>query len=534
MSAGISLLKKNHLPAASSPSGWELPLGASAVFSEPKMELFDALDEASAVGWGDESLMDTLWSGLPSGTSTSSASMSPASGMSDEIGLSSPNAIIPDLPDDLLANLDDHFIGLSHGHDAFNLLKDLDLESLGQSLPTEETVKADLMWSSTVSGHARRHGQRHRDVSLTLSECAEALFKDVDLLGSSPPLIGISPESALGLKVADQASTTDMEEDEEVDVVSDDNASTVSAYSSGSNSQRSSPRAFNVQAGRSLLRSRQPPSSVPLTPTPGDGPSLIDHMNGDHCYFQVRPPVSPSTNGGILTPSESSDDEELAHKMGVTQTRHSTGVRSRTASVSDNVKFKFRMKFQSHSPQRRSLLALNTNRHHLKRKSAVNNAHCPAAGSDEETESTSLIEASPHGSPSLPAPSKKARIHSGGSVSSTGGSGTGSDQQKCREIRDLHNSMERQRRVDLRNNFDQLKDVVPELAEIEKASKLNILNKSSEYCRTLTFADVRLRREREAVQARSLALQKKLAQLVGSYPSRQAHTPGRISVLSRH
>ena len=29
-----------------------------------------------------------------------------------------------------------------------------------------------------------------------------------------------------------------------------------------------------------------------------------------------------------------------------------------------------------------------------------------------------------------------------------------SQEDKCREIRDLHNSMERQRRVDLRKNFD--------------------------------------------------------------------------------
>ena len=97
-------------------------------------------------------------------------------------------------------------------------------------------------------------------------------------------------------------------------------------------------------------------------------------------------------------------------------------------------------------------------------------------------------------------------------------------EQKSREIRDLHNSMERQRRVDLRNNFEQLKDVVPDLKDVEKASKLNILNKSADFCRTLASQDAALSRQRDRELQRNSQLRKKLANLVANYNNKTATT----------
>merc|ERR1712113_1083810 len=51
------------------------------------------------------------------------------------------------------------------------------------------------------------------------------------------------------------------------------------------------------------------------------------------------------------------------------------------------------------------------------------------------------------------------------------------ESEKCREIRDLHNSMERQRRVEQRNHLAYLKKQGPEVADMDKASKLTILRK---------------------------------------------------------
>ncbi|QQP58003.1 Hypothetical protein FKW44_003178, partial [Caligus rogercresseyi] len=55
--------------------------------------------------------------------------------------------------------------------------------------------------------------------------------------------------------------------------------------------------------------------------------------------------------------------------------------------------------------------------------------------------------------------------------------------------------------------------VVPELKDAEKASKLNILNKSAEYCKLLTSSDNRLRKEKESLLSRNAALSQRLSQL---------------------
>ena len=47
--------------------------------------------------------------------------------------------------------------------------------------------------------------------------------------------------------------------------------------------------------------------------------------------------------------------------------------------------------------------------------------------------------------------------------------------------RSVHNSLERQRRVDLRNSFDYLRKLVPAIEKLEKSPKVQILRKSTEY-----------------------------------------------------
>ncbi|KAK7076474.1 hypothetical protein SK128_010182 [Halocaridina rubra] len=51
--------------------------------------------------------------------------------------------------------------------------------------------------------------------------------------------------------------------------------------------------------------------------------------------------------------------------------------------------------------------------------------------------------------------------------------------------REMHNSLERMRRVDLRNAFNDLRVLIPDLVEKEKAPKVEILKKASVYCRQI-------------------------------------------------
>merc|ERR1711997_1058708 len=88
---------------------------------------------------------------------------------------------------------------------------------------------------------------------------------------------------------------------------------------------------------------------------------------------------------------------------------------------------------------------------------------------------------------------------------------SGSDSEKCREIRDLHNSMERQRRVEQRNHMGYLKKQVPEVADVEKASKLTILRKAMDYCHLLSNMDSRIRKDKDKEASRNQMLKKTIA-----------------------
>ena len=64
---------------------------------------------------------------------------------------------------------------------------------------------------------------------------------------------------------------------------------------------------------------------------------------------------------------------------------------------------------------------------------------------------------------------------------------------KMQTDREQHNSMERQRRIELKNEFDTLKSLIPDIAHSDKVSKLNVLNYSAEYVKKLERADLKLK-----------------------------------------
>ncbi|XP_036030101.1 protein S-Myc-like [Onychomys torridus] len=78
------------------------------------------------------------------------------------------------------------------------------------------------------------------------------------------------------------------------------------------------------------------------------------------------------------------------------------------------------------------------------------------------------------------------------------------------ERRRNHNMMERQRRDNLRSSFLNLRDLVPELVHNEKAAKVVILKKATEYIHTLQADEYKLLVEREKLHARKQQLLKKI------------------------
>ncbi|XP_015279260.1 PREDICTED: N-myc proto-oncogene protein [Gekko japonicus] len=78
------------------------------------------------------------------------------------------------------------------------------------------------------------------------------------------------------------------------------------------------------------------------------------------------------------------------------------------------------------------------------------------------------------------------------------------------ERRRNHNILERQRRNDLRSSFLTLRDHVPELVKNEKAAKVVILKKATEYVHSLQSEEHKLLLEKEKLQVRQQQLIKKL------------------------
>lgn len=61
------------------------------------------------------------------------------------------------------------------------------------------------------------------------------------------------------------------------------------------------------------------------------------------------------------------------------------------------------------------------------------------------------------------------------------------DEADTVEKRNLHNNMERQRRIGLKNLFEELKCQIPSLKDKERAPKVNILREAAVYCKKLRY-----------------------------------------------
>lgn len=422
-------------------------------------------------------------------------------------------------------------------------------------------ILSDCMWSSALNflDSVRNQPGRNREDSLTLSECAESLFKDIKDIDN------ILKFNNGDLRIDDDQITQQSLEDEEdleIDVVSDcdsmtstsTSSSTLTSSSTGSVLKRKpiNQQVFKHKPGQSLLtknhRHQRNPRSLLRSnrvdpkvkgkvmpeqqavghqePSPQ---TLIDHMNGDHCYFQRVITSTPTPIPGLVTPNDSCSEAEEEENV-----RQQTEWRKINNGVQhpNSVKFKFRMKFKAGKSQNEDQ---DKPRPPTKRKSAIDNPHCPSpkkikvgggqrkktspSNNDNISVGKKTVQMSQPTRISTNPRSPKSSQVSPTTSPSTSRPSHVSAEQKSREIRDLHNSMERQRRIDLRKNFDHVRTLVPELRGVEKASKLNILNKSADYCKLLANNDSLLSKQKEQEVQKNQMLKNRLAQLMGNFGS---------------
>ena len=271
--------------------------------------------------------------------------------------------------------------------DMLDMMGDLDMPACALDLPdcfsglgglpelpedaafNPDSVRADVMFSSSLSFLDKP--PRNRDNSLTLSECADSLFKDLDILGTSPNSSN-NLNAFFDTPMASECGSDDTDqEEEEIEVV--DNKTIVSNnttyYVSGSGSKK----AVKAGAGRSLLRKNHKKAAPEgcYNDRPRPSTSILESAQLDHCYSTATPPPEEEDDeagmiphGALagsaqtpLTPTASSDDEYERGRHGSRQSLLGKRKHSETSSASmddGELKFKFRMKFgSSYSPQRR-------------------------------------------------------------------------------------------------------------------------------------------------------------------------------------
>lgn len=81
------------------------------------------------------------------------------------------------------------------------------------------------------------------------------------------------------------------------------------------------------------------------------------------------------------------------------------------------------------------------------------------------------------------------------------------------EKRNLHNDMERQRRIGLKNLFEELKKQIPSIKDKERAPKVNILREAAKLCESLTRENQQLCDTKDLLREQMRKRQEHLARL---------------------
>lgn len=215
----------------------------------------------------------------------------------------------------------------------------------------------------------------------------------------------------------------------------------------------------------------------------------------DHSYHKDKNASMRVANLGIETPSDSEEEE--------------------IDVVSVDKKFSVNNRIACSLPTNPS----KSDRRHLQRtmKTAINNPRMLPAKRPQPSPSYTPTKRRIAQTSAARAP-RQYRINRTPYRRKNYGNSSESDTEPS-EKRSLHNNMERQRRIDLRNAFEDLRKLVPEVLKKERAPKVVILREAAKYCDNLTYSSMShtrqvedLKRHQERLRNRVSMLRRSLAQ----------------------
>ncbi|XP_077367043.1 N-myc protein [Festucalex cinctus] len=205
---------------------------------------------------------------------------------------------------------------------------------------------------------------------------------------------------------------------------------------------------------------------------------------------------------------EDDDDDEEEEEIDVVtvEKRRSTISKTPASRSQDQRSAATAVRFVSRAPQELILKrsAVHQQQHNYAAPSPYTSDDDPAPPPKKQKASDAARPAARTASSSCAAAPRGKRSSSGDS------SPRGGSDSEDSERRRNHNILERQRRNDLRSSFLTLRDHVPELAYNEKAAKVLILKKATEYVSSLDREERRLQLEKERLQARRQQLMRRL------------------------
>ncbi|XP_047479469.1 transcriptional regulator Myc-A-like isoform X1 [Penaeus chinensis] len=357
----------------------------------------------------------------------------------------------------------------------------------------EESVKRDIMWGGGACCSSLLEAAPRKDRQV--SECsADAALRDA----LRPDEISEDDEEDSEDNLPDTPSGTDSDCD-------------IDESMSETSSPSGSPRSTN---SASRYNANSPFRSSSSSPSPSaSSSSSIEH--NEHNYCGRVPAPENHTMPGILTPSDTEDEVDVVscNDQAEAASPLSASPSATSASRSPSPRCQAPSK-RSVDVKRQLQMAI---------QEAMRNRQCRSAGAtyvEGEEAATATAATATTGSRFVsvkiktqgkPAAYTKRMRDYHSEVMKTTKHRRRNRVESDEGRRSVHNSLERQRRVDLRNAFEYLRLLVPETKILEKAPKVQILKKAAVYCKQLQHTEERLLREKEKLKKQMQFLQQRKA-----------------------
>ncbi|CAO1379286.1 unnamed protein product, partial [Diamesa tonsa] len=218
---------------------------------------------------------------------------------------------------------------------------------------------------------------------------------------------------------------------------------------------------------------------IDLTPCPSSNLNSQHEYMGDHSYTRPKNSHYDMHLLGVQTPSDSEEEIDVV-SIGEKTLPTNPSARDRRALQTTVAHKIARMGKNSSNHQRRltGSSGVSRKRSHNSKDNNNNDSH----------------ESSHHSKKYRSQNTKKQQRLSNAKAAAAAAAAAANkiedtDEAETIEKRNLHNNMERQRRIGLKNLFEELKCQIPSLKDKERAPKVNILREAAAFCNKLKRDD---------------------------------------------